>query len=81
MRIPLPSSVRRYKGEWFFVRNLEGSAPTFISWIPVAKPEWPYGTEKKLKPKIGYMLDAITKQRGRGLSDERLIHTFVQRRL
>jgi hypothetical protein len=51
----------------------------FTSWILVAKPEWPYGEEKKFKPKIGYMPDAITKQRGRGLSDERLIRTFVQR--
>jgi hypothetical protein len=53
----------------------------FTSWILVAKPEWPYGEEKKFKRKIGYILDAITKQHGRGLFDERLIRTFVHQRL
>jgi hypothetical protein len=62
---PLPSSIRCYEGEWFYVWNPEGSAPPFTSQIPVVKPEWNYSVEKKFKPKIKYMLDAIAKQHGK----------------
>jgi|UPI00022140DD hypothetical protein len=78
---PLVSSICCYEGEWFYVWNPEGSAPPFTSQIPVVKPEWNYSVEKKFKPKIKYMLDAIAKQHGQGLSGERLIHTFMRRHL
>lgn len=41
-----------------------GESATVHQLDPVSKPEWNYGTQKKFKPKIEYMLDAITKQRG-----------------
>jgi hypothetical protein len=79
LRISLLSSIHKYERKWFYVWNLEGSAPVFTGRILVAKPEWTYNVEKRLKLKIDYMLDAITKQRGWGLSGERVIRTFMQR--
>jgi hypothetical protein len=73
------SSFYGYEGEWFHVRNHEGSVPPFTCEILIAKPKWNYGMEKKFKPKIDYMLEDITKQMWQGLSNERLIHTFMER--
>ena len=57
--IPLPSLVWGYEGEWFYVRNLGGSAPTFTSNVAVVQLHWSYGAEKKFKPKIKLVLDAV----------------------
>jgi hypothetical protein len=59
LSIPLPSSICGYEGEWFYFRNLEGSAP-FTGRVPVNKPEWSYDTEKKFKPKIKMVLDEVS---------------------
>jgi hypothetical protein len=56
---PLPSSVHGYEGERFDVWNLEGSVPPFTGRVPVSKPKGNYGANKKFKPKIDYMLEAI----------------------
>lgn len=67
LSILLLSSVHGYEREWFFVWNLEGSAPAFTGLVPTGKPEWDYGAEKKFKPKISFILDVVAKQRRRGL--------------
>jgi hypothetical protein len=79
--ITLPSFVRGYDGEWFYVWNLEGSVPVFTGLVPAGKPEWDYDSEERFKPKIAYILDVVAKQRNRGLLGERLIRTFMQRQL
>lgn len=81
LSIPLPSSIRGYEGEWFYVRNLEDSVPTFTSLVLATKSEWDYGAEKKFTPKISFILDAVAKQHRRGLLGKRLIRTFMQRQL
>lgn len=54
-----------------------GSVPASICLIPMAKPKWDSGVEKKFKPKISFILDVVAKQRKRGLLGERLISTFM----
>jgi hypothetical protein len=49
---------------WFYVRNPRGSVAQFIGRVPMSRVEWNYGTEKKFKSKIDYMLDAIATLRG-----------------
>lgn len=45
LKVPLSSSVRGYEGVWFYVRNLEGSMPTFTSLVLVSSAKWNYGVE------------------------------------
>ena len=73
------SSFHGYESDWFHVWNHERSVPPFTCEIPIAKPKWNYGMEKKSKPKIDNMLEDITKQMRQGLSNDRLIHTFMER--
>lgn len=47
----------------------------------MSKPKWTYGTEKKFKPRIKLVLDMIALQCRRGLSGDRLIRAFMERRL
>jgi hypothetical protein len=35
LKIPLPTSVR-YEGEWFYVKNMDGSAPCFTGREPMS---------------------------------------------
>lgn len=67
-----------YEGEWFYVWNLERSAPAFIGCIPMAQSHWTYCAEKKFRLKIDYMLAVIAKQCGWGLTGERLVRIVMQ---
>jgi hypothetical protein len=61
LSIPIPSSVRGYEIKWFYDQNMEGSAPAFTGCITVARPHSTYGAEKQFRPKINYLLAAISK--------------------
>lgn len=63
--LPLCAAMR---SSGFYDQNMEGSAPAFTGCITVARPHSTYGAEKKFRPKINYMLAAISKQHGQGLT-------------
>jgi hypothetical protein len=73
-KIPLPSSMR-YEREWFFDRDVAGSAPPFTGWEPVSMEEWHHGAEASLKSEVEHLLAAIQMLKQRGLNGAQLVHT------
>jgi hypothetical protein len=79
-KIPLPSSVQ-YEGEWFYARNVAGSAPPFIGREPVSTEEWQHGGEASLKIEVENLPMTVKTLKQRGLSGARLMRTFMHRRI
>lgn len=57
-RIPLPSSMR-YEGEWFYAKNMAGSALPFTGWKPVLTEKWHYGAKAHFNSKVAQLLKDI----------------------
>jgi hypothetical protein len=47
-KILLPSIIR-YEGEWFYAKNLPGSAVPYIGWEPLSTNKWHHGTDARSK--------------------------------
>lgn len=77
-KIPLPSS-ERYEGEWFYVRNMAGSAPQFTGREPVSTEEWHHGVEASFKSEVEHLLTAIKTLKQQGLTGARLVRVFMHR--
>lgn len=78
--VPLPSSVR-YEGEWFYARNIAGSAPQFTSQELTSVEERCSRTDVVLKSEVGCLLAAAMMLKQLGLSGARLVHVFMHPRI
>jgi hypothetical protein len=77
-KIPLPSYVQ-YEGEWFFVKNMARSAPSFTGQEPVSTEEWHHEAEASVKSEVGRLLTVTRTLKQRGLTGTRLVHSFMHR--
>jgi hypothetical protein len=75
-KIPLPSSMW-YEVEWFFVKNVAGSAPLFTSQELVTMEECHHRAKVGLKSEVEHLLMTIQTLTQRGLTNTRLVHTFM----
>jgi hypothetical protein len=75
-----PNSVR-YKSEWFYVKNLAGSAPCFIGQEPVSTDDWNRGMEPGRKGEVKPLLVVLKTLKEQGLTGARLVHVFMHRRI
>jgi hypothetical protein len=81
LKIPLPTSVR-YKGEWFYVKNLDGSAPFFTGREPVSTmDDWNRGAEPGLKGEVEPLLVALKTLKDKGLTGVRLEHILMHHQI
>lgn len=79
-KIPIPSSIR-YEGEWFYVRHVATSTPSFTGREPVSSSEWQHAGEASLKIEVGNLLRAVKTLKQRGLSSAWLVRTFMHHRI
>lgn len=53
----------------------------FTGRVPESRADRGFDAEAKFKPKVHYMVEVVSKLKGRGLSSERIIRTLMQQRL
>lgn len=78
--VPLPSSVR-YEGEWFYARNVAGSAPQFTGRELTSAEDQHSDTDAVLKSEVDCLLAVVETLKQQGLSRARLVHIFMHRRI
>jgi hypothetical protein len=77
----LLSSLVWYEGEWFYARNVSGSAPPFTRREPTLMEKWHYSAKARFKSKVEHLLKAVAMLKQQGLTDARLVHTFMYHRV
>lgn len=75
--IPLPSSVC-YKSEWFYAKNVVGSAPPFIGRESMSMEKWHYDMEALFKSKVEHLMKAVATLKQQGITSAQLVRTFMQ---
>lgn len=80
LKVPLPSSVL-YEGEWFYARNIVGSAPKFTGRELISVEERHSGTDAVQKGEVNRLLAAIGMLKQRGFSSAWLVRVFMHCRI
>lgn len=71
-KVHLPSSIQ-YECEWFYVRNVVGSASPFTDRESVSMQERQHGREASLKIEVENMFMIVKMLKQQGLSSARLV--------
>lgn len=78
LKTALPTSMR-YEGEWFYIKNLDDSAPCFTGWETTSMDDWNRGVELDLKVEVDTLLLGLKMLKEQGITGARLVRVFMHR--
>jgi len=71
------SSNHGWYNSWFYLRNDDGGFPPYTGRIVECQPEmWRYGVARDDQPKLGPLLEALERLRGRSLTAAMVVAAF-----